>query len=198
MPKHDKKIKMTNTVICGVGGQGIILASDVLCHAAFLSKYDVKKSEVHGMAQRGGSVITHVRFGKEVHSPLIEKGTCDYMVAFEKLEALRYTDYLKKNADIIVDDREIAPMSVLVGETKYPVGIEKKLQKFGKVHSTDATKVAVELGNLRVVNIILLGLLSNFLDLDEKCWQDAIKQNVKERFVELNINAFNRGRELSG
>ncbi|MDH4210571.1 MAG: indolepyruvate oxidoreductase subunit beta [candidate division WOR-3 bacterium] len=196
---HRKKINGTrNIVICGVGGQGIILASDVLCHAAFLSGYDVKKSEVHGMAQRGGSVITHVRFGKDVHSPLIEQGTCHYMLAFEKLEALRYTDYLGRDGHIIVDDREIAPMSVLVGDAKYPADIEQKLQKFGAVHLIDATNIAIDLGNLRVVNIILLGVLSNFLDLEDRYWQDAIKQNVKERFAELNVNAFNRGRELTG
>jgi indolepyruvate ferredoxin oxidoreductase beta subunit len=196
---HRKKSnRTTNIVICGVGGQGIILASDVLCHVAFLSGYDVKKSEVHGMAQRGGSVITHVRFGKEVHSPLIEQGTCHYMLAFEKLEALRYTDYLCNGGHIIVDNREIPPMSVLVGDAKYPADIEKKLRKFGTVHLIDATSIAIDLGNVRVVNIILLGVLSNFLDLEEKYWQDAIKQNVKERFVELNINAYNRGRDLTG
>ncbi len=196
---YRKKINGTrNIVICGVGGQGIILASDVLCHAAFLSGYDVKKSEVHGMAQRGGSVITHVRFGKDVHSPLIEQGTCQYMLAFEKLEALRYTDYLCRDGHIIVDNREIPPMSVLVGDAKYPTDIEQKLQRFGAVHLIDATNIAIDLGNLRVVNIVLLGVLSNFLDLEDKYWQDAIKQHVKERFVALNINAFNRGRELTG
>ena len=194
--KKNKEIK--NIIICGVGGQGIILASDVLCRAAFLAGYDVKKSEVHGMAQRGGSVITHVRFGEKVHSPLIEQGTCHYMLAFEKLEALRYTDYLRKDGQVIVDNREIPPMSVLVGNAKYPVDIERKLRDFGTVHLIDAMNIAAELGNLRVVNIILLGVLSKFLDLREKCWQDAIVQNVKERFVELNINAFNRGRELTG
>lgn len=198
MRKQKKTARIRNIVICGVGGQGIILASDVLCHAAFLSGYDVKKSEVHGMAQRGGSVITHVRFGKKVHSPLIEQGSCHYMLAFEKLEALRYADYLGKDSEIIVDDREIPPMSVLIGDAEYPVDIEKKLRKFGALHPIEATNIAVELGNLRVVNIVLLGVLSNFLGLKEKCWRDAIRQNVKERFVELNINAFKRGRELAG
>lgn len=198
MRKQKKADRIRNIVICGVGGQGIILASDVLCHAAFLSGYDVKKSEVHGMAQRGGSVITHVRFGKKVHSPLIEQGSCHFMLAFEKLEALRYADYLHKDGHIIVDDREIPPMSVLVGDAEYPAEIGKKLQKFSKLHLIDATSVAAELGNLRAVNIVLLGVLSNFLSLKEKYWQDAIKQNIKERFVELNINAFSRGRELAG
>jgi indolepyruvate ferredoxin oxidoreductase beta subunit len=198
MRKQKKSKEPNNIIICGVGGQGIILASDVLCQAAFLSGYDVKKSEVHGMAQRGGSVITHVRFGEAVHSPLIEQGTCHFMLAFEKLEALRYTDYLRKDGHIIVDDREIPPMSVLIGNNKYPVDIEKKSRNFGVVHLIEATNIAFELGNLRVVNIILLGVLSNFLKLKEKCWQDAIRQNVKERFIELNINAFDRGRELTG
>ncbi|MBE0432691.1 indolepyruvate oxidoreductase subunit beta [candidate division WOR-3 bacterium] len=189
---------MTNVVICGVGGQGIILASDVLCQAAFLDGLDVKKSEVHGMAQRGGSVITHVRFGDKVYSPLIEQSTCDYMLAFEKLEALRYVEYLTMHSDIIVDDREIPPMSVLVGDARYPADIEQRLAKYGKVHMIDATNVAAELGNQRVVNTVLLGVLSQFLDLDEKCWHDAIKQHVKEQYAGLNIEAFDRGRKLAG
>ena len=198
MPKQEKNKDITNIVICGVGGQGIILASDVLCHAAFLAGYDVKKSEVHGMAQRGGSVITHVRFGKKVYSPLIAEGTAEYILAFEKLEAMRYTHYLRKNGDIIVDNREIPPMSVLVGQAEYPADIDQKLTKISRTHFIDATSVAAELGNMRVVNIVLLGVQSKFLRLKEKFWQEAIKQNVKERFIELNIDAFNRGRELAG
>jgi indolepyruvate ferredoxin oxidoreductase beta subunit len=198
MRKRNKRAKVENILICGVGGQGIILASDVLCQAVFLAGYDVKKSEVHGMAQRGGSVITHVRFGDKVYSPLIEKRSCDYMLAFEKLEALRYSEYLRKNTKIIVNNREIPPMSVLAGDAKYPANVESTLKKFGTLHLIDAANIAVELGNRRVVNIVLLGVLSNFLDLGEKYWHDAIMQCVKERFVELNINAFNRGREFIG
>lgn len=198
MPKRVRTIETTNIVICGVGGQGIILASDVLCHAALLAGHDVKKSEVHGMAQRGGSVITHVRFGRKVFSPLIAEGTADYILAFEKLEALRYADYLRKGGEIIVDNREIPPMSVLVGQAEYPADINQKLTRTGRTHFTDAARIADELGNVRVVNIILLGVLSRFLPLRQRCWHDAIKENVKERFVDLNIHAFNRGRELTG
>jgi indolepyruvate ferredoxin oxidoreductase beta subunit len=186
----------TNIVICGVGGQGIILASNVLCHTAFLEGLDVKKSEVHGMAQRGGSVITHVRFGKKVYSPLIEEGSADCILAFEKLEALRYIAYLKKNGLVIINDRQIAPMSVLVGAASYPEDIEKTVQTYGKTHCVDAATIALEVGNIRTVNIILLGVLSTFLQFKQKSWTQAIRQNVKERFIDLNIDAFKRGASL--
>jgi indolepyruvate ferredoxin oxidoreductase beta subunit len=180
-------------VICGVGGQGIILASNVLCHAAFLEGFDVKKSEVHGMAQRGGSVITHVRIGKEVHSPLIEQGNSDIVLAFEKLEALRYIHYLKKNGTAIVNDREIQPMSVLTGAAQYPANIKSKLNRHGKIYYVDAENVALGLGNIRTVNIILLGVLSCFLEFKKKSWKTAISKNVKKKFVDLNLAAFSKG-----
>jgi indolepyruvate ferredoxin oxidoreductase beta subunit len=194
----EKKTGGTNVVICGVGGQGIILASNVLCYAAFLEGLDVKKSEVHGMAQRGGSVVTHVRFGKKVHSPLIEEGTSDYILAFEKLEALRYAYFLKKRGTIIVDNREISPMSVLVGQAQYPKDIDRKLSKVSTTHLVNAANIARELGNIRVVNIILLGVLSTFLQFKKKSWTKAISYFVKKKFVDLNITAFQRGRELIG
>jgi indolepyruvate ferredoxin oxidoreductase beta subunit len=188
----------TNIVICGVGGQGIILSSDVLCQAAFLEGFDVKKSEVHGMAQRGGSVITHVRFGKKVYSPLIEEGTTDFVLAFEKLEALRYAHYLKKDGEIIVDNREIPPMSVLVGQAKYPQDLNQKLRKLGSGHFINAADIAMELGNIRVVNIILLGVLSKYLKFKKNSWEESIRKNIKEKFVELNMTAFDRGRGHKG
>ncbi|UCD19679.1 MAG: indolepyruvate oxidoreductase subunit beta [candidate division WOR-3 bacterium] len=198
MAKSAKKKANTNVIICGVGGQGIILASDVLCYGTSLAGFDVKKSEVHGMAQRGGSVITHVRFGDKVYSPLIAQGTADYILAFEKVEAMRYAHYLEKNGEMIVDNREIPPMSVLVGEAEYPADIDRRLTRMGKTYFIDATSVAADLGNIRVVNIVLLGVLSRFLRLKEKYWRDAIRKNVKEQFVDLNIQAFGRGRELAG
>ncbi|UCF71576.1 MAG: indolepyruvate oxidoreductase subunit beta [candidate division WOR-3 bacterium] len=198
MAKSVREKENTNVIICGVGGQGIILASDVLCYCASLAGFDVKKSEVHGMAQRGGSVITHIRFGGKVYSPLIAQGTADYILAFEKVEALRYAHYLEKNGEIIVDNREIPPMSVLVGEAEYPADIDRRLTRMGKTHFIDATSIAAELGNMRVVNIVLLGVLSRFLRLKEKHWRDAIRKNVKEQFVDLNIQAFGRGREIAG
>lgn len=189
--------KNINIVICGVGGQGIILASNVLCNAAFNEKLDVKKSEVHGMAQRGGSVITHVRFGKKVYSPLIEPGTADYILAFEKLEALRYLHYLKKDGVIIVNDREIAPMSILVGAETYPPNIIARLKKYGNAYLVPAEKIAQELKNTRTVNIILLGILATFLDFKTSSWHNAMKRCIKPKFLELNLLAFKRGQSYT-
>jgi indolepyruvate ferredoxin oxidoreductase beta subunit len=186
-----------NIVICGVGGQGIILASNVLCTAAFLEGNDVKKSEVHGMAQRGGSVITHVRFGRTVYSPLIEHGTADFVLAFEKLEALRYLHYLKRKGAVIVNDREVPPMSVLVGAADYPSDIEAKLKRRGRTLLVDASTPALALGNIKTVNIILLGVLSRFLDFKDKTWERAIKENVKANYVDLNRAAFEKGRKIA-
>ena len=183
-------------VICGVGGQGIILASNVLCHTAFLEGYDIKKSEVHGMAQRGGSVITHVRIGDKIYSPLIEQGNSDVVLAFEKLEAMRYIHYLKKNGTAIVNDRKILPMSVLTGAASYPENIKTNLERHGEIYYVDAEKVALELGNIRTVNIILLGVLSCFLGFKKKSWKTAISKYVKKRFVDLNLAAFGNGTSL--
>jgi indolepyruvate ferredoxin oxidoreductase beta subunit len=190
------KEKTVDIVICGVGGQGIILASNVLCYAAFLEGYDVKKSEVHGMAQRGGSVITHVRIGHKVFSPLIEPASSDIILAFEKLEALRYIHYLKKNGTAIVNDRRIPPMSVLTGAVQYPENIEARLRRHGKIHYIDAEKYALELGNIRTVNIILMGGLSILLKFKAGSWKKSIAHNVKKKYVELNIAAFNKGASL--
>jgi indolepyruvate ferredoxin oxidoreductase beta subunit len=187
------KKQMTDIVICGVGGQGIILASNVLCHTAFLEGYDVKKSEVHGMAQRGGSVITHVRIGDKVYSPLIEQGNSDILLAFEKLEAMRYIHYLKKNGTAIVNDRKIPPMSVLTGAALYPENIETNLKRHGKIYYIDAEKIALDLGNIRTVNIILLGVLSHHLWFKNKSWKASITKNIKKKFVDLNIAAFDSG-----
>ncbi len=186
----------TNIVICGVGGQGIILASNVLCYTAFLEDLDIKKSEVHGMAQRGGTVITHIKYGKKIYSPLIEEGAADFILAFEKLEALRYIGYLRKGGTALVNDREIPPMSVLIGAASYPKNIKVNLKKYGKIHFIDAARVALDLGNIRTVNTILLGVLSKFLEFKQKSWEQAIKRNVKEKFVKLNITAFNEGKSL--
>ncbi len=185
--------EVTNIVICGIGGQGIILASNVLCRAAYNQGFDVKKSEVHGMAQRGGSVITHVRFGSKIYSPLIEEGTAHYMLAFEKLEGLRYLHYLKKNGKIIVNNRAIPPMSVLTGESRYPDDIALKLEKAGKVYLTDAGHKACELGNERVVNTVLLGALARFLKFESEAWQNALQENIKVRHLDLNLRAFDAG-----
>jgi indolepyruvate ferredoxin oxidoreductase beta subunit len=189
-------VPMTNIVICGVGGQGIILASNVLCQTAALAGLDVKKSEVHGMAQRGGTVITHVRFSNKVFSPLIEEGTADFILAFEKLEALRYLPYLNKNGVVIVNDREIPPMSVLVGTASYPHDIIPSISRLARVHLVKAETIARDLGNMRTVNIVLFGVLARFLPFKTTLWHKAIRIQVKERFVDLNIHAFNQGKDL--
>ncbi|MEO0206635.1 MAG: indolepyruvate oxidoreductase subunit beta [candidate division WOR-3 bacterium] len=196
--KHEnrtKSDKVTSTVICGVGGQGILLASDILCTAAFFAGFDVKKSEIHGMAQRGGSVITHVRFGEKVYSPLIEEGNADFILAFEKLEALRYSHYLKQNGTIIVNDLQLPPMSVLTGAKKYPEDIIEILKKIGNVDLVPAQNIALRIGNVRAVNVVLLGSLARYLDLPKDIWINAIKENVKAQYVELNVKAFEAGME---
>jgi indolepyruvate ferredoxin oxidoreductase beta subunit len=185
--------KNTNVIICGVGGQGILLASDILCMAAFLADNDVKKSEIHGMAQRGGSVTTHIRFGRKVYSPLIEEGGADFILSFEKLEALRYYYYLKKNGIMIVNDLELPPMTVLIGGKTYPKEIIDNLQKIGYVYLIPAQDIALKLGNVRAVNIVLLGSLARFLDFEKKVWIDAIKENVKPQYFDLNVRAFEQG-----
>jgi len=186
----------TNIIICGVGGQGIILASNVLCRTAFLEGHDVKKSEVHGMAQRGGTVITHVRYGEKVHSPLISEGTADFLLAFEKLEAMRYRHYLNERGIAIVNDREIHPMSVLVGTAAYPTNIEEQVRKRNRAHFVEAEKIARDLGTIRVVNIVLLGVLAHSLEFKTVSWERAIKHHVKEKYVALNIAAFHKGKDL--
>ena len=185
----------TNIVICGVGGQGIILASNVLCRTAFLEGHDVKKSEVHGMAQRGGTVITHVKYGDKVYSPLIPEGTADFLLAFEKLEAARYCHYLNERGIAIINDREIHPMSVLVGTAAYPKNIEEQVGKHNRAYFVEAEKIAREMGNIRVVNIVLLGVLAHSLQFKIKSWERAIQHHVKEKYVALNITAFHRGRD---
>jgi indolepyruvate ferredoxin oxidoreductase beta subunit len=188
--------EMTNIIVCGVGGQGILLSSDILCFAAFTEGFDVKKSEIHGMAQRGGSVITHVRFGRKVYSPLIEEGAADFILAYEKLEAMRYAHFLKPGGVFVINDLAIPPMTVLVGEARYPSGIEERLKACGSVHFLEASKIAQGLGNIRATNVTLLGGLANFLDFKSESWLAAIRENVKEKFVDLNLNAFNQGRTM--
>ncbi len=190
-----KNNKITSIIICGVGGQGILLSSDILCTAAFLSGYDVKKSEIHGMAQRGGSVITHARFGKKVYSPLIEEGTADFILAFEKLEALRYGYFLKEKGRVIVNDLELPPMSVLAGEKTYPMDVIDTLKKIASVDIIPAQEIALNLGNVRVANVVLLGSLARYLQLPKEVWIEAIKENVKPQYHNLNITAFERGVE---
>ncbi len=190
-------------LLAGVGGQGTLLASNVMSEVALTAGYDVKKSEVHGMAQRGGSVNTHVRWNVErVYSPLIGLGEADILLAFELAEALRYAEYLKPGGIAIVNQYTIEPITVTSGGAHYPA--EQELHTlFGAVtdqlHIVPGTAIAKELGNVRTANVVLLGSLSTFLDIPEKTWLHVIEERVPPRFVALNHQAFSKGRQaISG
>lgn len=188
------KDSIVNIVLCGVGGQGILVASDILSDVALLADKDVKKSEVHGMAQRGGSVISQVRYGKKIYSPLISKGDADYIVAFEKLEALRYIEYLKPKGRIFINDQEIIPLTVFSSDAEYPKNIiEICRQDDAEVFEIDGIKIAEEFGNLRVLNVVMLGVISNFLDFTDEQWLESIKRHVPSKFYKLNEKAFRAG-----
>jgi len=191
-------MKTLNFLLVGVGGQGIILASDVLAQVGLLAGYDVKKAEVHGMAQRGGSVVSHVRWGEKVHSPLIGKGEADYLLAFEKLEALRYVEFLRPGGRAFVNDQAIPPVSVTLGEATYPADdqIRKTLEQVTPhLYLVPALRLAEEAGSGRVLNIVLLGVLSCFLEPPPQLWWQAIKSRVPSKYLELNRQAFGKGRE---
>ena len=191
----------TNTesvVLVGVGGQGILLASEVVASAAMHAGFDVKTNEVHGMAQRGGSVIAQIRYGKEVHSPLVSLGTAKVLVSLEKIEALRYSNYLAQGGLAVVSTQVITPVTVSMGAATYPDQVEDKLKKsFDRLILMDAPKVALEAGNIKAANIALLGAMSTNLDLPLETWHAAIKDCVKPQFVDLNLLAFDKGRELA-
>lgn len=186
-----------NVIICGTGGQGILLASEILCSAAWRAGYDVKKSEVHGMAQRGGSVSSHVRFGSKVHSVLVEKGAADVVLAMEKMEALRWVEYLSPKGKLIACDLRIEPMTVNTGQAVYP-DVEAKIAELGvPCLMMPVLDIARELGNMRVVNVILLGAASRELpEIHEKHWFDALEERVPMKALEVNREAFRRGRAL--
>lgn len=188
-------MKTTNIMIVGVGGQGSLLASKLLGRLLIDEGYDVKVSEVHGMSQRGGSVVTYVRFGERVYSPIIDKGEADFIIAFEKIEAARYASYLKSDGKIIVNTQEIDPMPVITGAAEYPHGALEELTRLGlSVDSTDALTPAISAGSSKAVNIVLMGRLSKYMDIPEDRWIEAIKNSVSERFVEMNLKAFELGR----
>ena len=188
-------MKTTNIMIVGVGGQGSLLASKLLGNLLVDEGYDVKVSEVHGMSQRGGSVVTYVRFGEKVYSPIIDKGEADFIVAFEKIEAARYASYLKKGGKIIVNTQEIDPMPVITGAAEYPHGALEYLVALGlSVDAIDALAPATEAGSPKAVNIVLMGRLSRYMNLPEEKWNEAIKKSVAPKFTEMNIRAFALGR----
>ena len=186
-----------NIMLVGVGGQGTILASKLLTTGLMEAGYDVKMSEIHGMSQRGGSVSSQVRYGENVQSPVIEIGGADILVSFEKMEAMRWLKYLKPEGKIVVNDYEIDSMPILSGKVDYPSQIIEELK--GKVHTTvvDAAKYAKELGNPKVMNVILLGTLIKAMGLEDINWNKIIKDNVKPKFVALNIKAIEVGMSLA-
>ncbi len=188
---------MTKSIIlCGVGGQGTILASKLLTLGLMDAGYDVKMSEIHGMSQRGGTVTSHVRYGKSVDSPVIELGDADLLISFEKMEALRYLEYLKPEGKVVVNDFEIKPLSVLSGKVEYSDDIFKELDNKADTVMIDAAGKAVELGNGKVMNVILLGAIIKLMNLSNTDWNRIIENNVKPHTIDLNKKALNLGMEL--
>lgn len=184
-----------NIMIVGVGGQGSLLASKLLGHLLLTQGYDVKVSEVHGMSQRGGSVVTYVRFGEKVYSPIIDKGEADFIVSFEKLEAARWVEYLKEGGRIVVNTQQIDPMPVITGNAQYPENLIEKMEALGiQVDAMDCLSLAEQAGSAKAVNIVLMGRLSRYFDIPEETWKQAIRDCVPEKFVELNLKAFELGR----
>lgn len=190
--------KIMNILIGGVGGQGILLASEILSDVALEAGLDVKKSEVHGMAQRGGSVVCNIRFGEKVYSPLIKKGEADVILSFEKLESLRWTEYASKDCSVYSNSQQIYPMSVTFGDNTYATDVEERVS--GAVKEAiffDALTEAINLGNARCVNVIMLGMLSTKLDFAPGDWDKVLEKRVKPKFLEMNRKAFARGVELA-
>ena len=185
-----------NVMIVGVGGQGSLLASKLLGRLLLNKGYDIKVSEVHGMSQRGGSVVTYVRFGDKVYSPVIDKGQADYIVSFELLEAARWTEYLKPGGKIITNTQKINPMPVIIGAAEYPENLVEKMQAAGlDVDALDALTLAEQAGSSKAVNIVLMGRLSKYFDIPAQEWLDAIAQSVPAKFLEMNQKAFTLGLE---
>ncbi|HPF17049.1 MAG TPA: indolepyruvate oxidoreductase subunit beta [Thermotogota bacterium] len=182
-----------NILLVGVGGQGTILTSKILSTGLLNAGYDVKMSEIHGMAQRGGSVSTQVRYGEHVHSPIIGRGEADIVIAFEKMEAMRWMEFLSKKGKLIVNDQQIESAPILAGKEVYPEGIKEKLEQRAGARIIPATKMAIELGNIRVMNVIMLGVLVKEAGLEGIDWQGEIRKMVKPRFTEINIQAFQLG-----
>lgn len=192
------KINMNNIniMIVGVGGQGTLLASRILGRVAIKEGYDVKVSEVHGMSQRGGSVVTYVKYGDKVYSPIIDRGEADIVLAFEILEAYRAVPYLKKGGKMIANTQKMNPMPVITGAMEYPADIEKKLAEKINLQAVDALSLAEQAGTIKAVNVVLIGLLAKSMSVDKSVWIETIKETVPERFIELNLKAFELGYNL--
>ena len=186
-----------NIIICGTGGQGILMASEVLCSAAWRSGFDVKKSEVHGMSQRGGAVVSTVRFGDKVYSPITGIGDVDYILAFERLEALRNLDKLKKDGIILVNDYRINPLPVATAVMEYPDNILETIKKtVPNVVTINAFDMAKGLGNIKVMNTIMIGRLAKTIDLPKEIWLQVIKRRVPAKAIDINIKAFEKAYNL--
>ncbi|HHU73030.1 MAG TPA: indolepyruvate oxidoreductase subunit beta [Clostridiales bacterium] len=185
-----------NIMIVGVGGQGTLLTSRILGGLAIQAGYDVKLSEVHGMAQRGGSVVTFVRYGEKVYEPIVEEGQADVLIAFEKLEALRYAHFLKKDGAIVINDQRIDPMPVVIGAAKYPENIIEDLGKKYRVYQLDAMEEAKKLGNSRVFNVIVLGVAAQHMGFSKEDWLTVIENTVPPKTIEINKKAFELGYNL--
>ena len=189
-------MRTKNIMIVGVGGQGTLLTSRILGGLAIEGGYDVKLSEVHGMAQRGGSVVTFVRYGEKVAEPIVEEGQADVLIAFEKLEALRYAHFLKAEGVMIVNDWRIDPMPVVIGMEKYPEHILEDLKQQRKVYAVNATEEAKKIGNPRVFNMIVLGIAAQHMDFTKEQWYEVIEKTVPEKTIEINKKAFDAGYHL--
>ncbi|MGL4368600.1 MAG: indolepyruvate oxidoreductase subunit beta [Spirochaetota bacterium] len=188
---------MKSVIFAGVGGQGVILASKVLMETAMQAGYDVRESEIHGMAQRGGSVECAVRFGKKVYSPLISKAGADFIVAFETLEAMRKMEFLKADGTMIINRLQVEPTPVVNGEMEYPADLEAWIiENLRGYQIVDTAPLLKEIGNAKVLNIMMLGVLSQYLEFPESAWHNAIRSLVKEKFIDMNIAAFDKGRQL--
>lgn len=183
-------------MIVGVGGQGTLLSSRILGNIALKMGLDVKVSEVHGMSQRGGSVVTYVKFGDNVYSPIVEEGEADYILAFELLEAYRALPFLKTTGTMIVNEQEIDPMPVITGALEYPKDILSKLKNKINVISLDALSLAKEAGNSKCANVVLIGVFAKISGIDKDKWIEVIKETVKEKFIDVNLKAFELGYNL--
>lgn len=191
-------METTNVLFSGVGGQGIILASAILTKCAFVSGYMVKESELHGMAQRGGSVTSHVRFGEEVYSPLIRKGKADFLIALEELEGLRYADFLKPDGYVILNQKRVMPSVLNPDLAPYPENVKFQLEAMGfHVDAVNAFEIANTLGNPKLDNIIIMGMLSRYLPFTISTWETVIRESVPAKTIELNLSAFKIGREIT-
>ena len=182
-----------NIMIVGVGGQGTLLASRILGNTVISKGYDVKVSEVHGMSQRGGSVVTYVKYGDKVFSPIIDRGEADIILAFEMLEAYRALPYLKEGGKIIANTQEINPMPVITGAAEYPENIADKISSKAELVQVDAAKAAHEAGNIKAVNVVLIGVMAKSTDIPYEDWAETIKTTVPEKFLDVNLKAFDMG-----